>query len=350
MKSIFVTGGAGFIGSHTCLLLLERGFTLFILDLFANSSQKSLQRVSLILSKKNIDIKGKIFLVEGDIKNKNDIEKVFKMSLELNKTIEFVIHFAGLKSVAESVKSPGLYWENNVNGTINLLKVMEKYNCRNIVFSSSATVYKAKSNAPLFENDICEPVNPYGNTKFTIEKLLKDIYNSDPSEWRIASLRYFNPVGAHESGLLGEDSLGKPNNIYPLITQVAIGNIKEIKIFGSDWPTVDGTGIRDYIHIMDLAEGHCAALDYLLKEKPQFLTLNLGTGIGTSVLELIRCFEKVNNVKIPFSFDNRRLGDNAFVMADNSLAKKILNWIPKRNINDICRDGWNWQLKNPNGY
>ena len=350
MKSIFVTGGAGFIGSHTCLLLLERGFTLFILDLFSNSSQKSLQRVSLILSRKGIDIKEKIFLVEGDIKNKNDIEKLFKMSLKLNKTIEFVIHFAGLKSVAESVENPLMYWENNVNGTINLLKVMEKYNCRNIVFSSSATVYKAKSNAPLFENDICEPVNPYGNTKLTIERLLKDIYNSDPSKWRIASLRYFNPVGAHESGLLGEDTLGKPNNIYPLITQVAIGNFKEIKIFGSDWPTVDGTGIRDYIHIMDLAEGHFAALDYLLKEKPQFLTLNLGTGIGTSVLELIRCFEKVNNVKIPFSFDNRRIGDNAFVMADNSLAKKILNWIPKRNINDICRDGWNWQLKNPNGY
>ena len=350
MKSIFVTGGAGFIGSHTCLLLLEKGFTLFILDSFVTSSQKSLKRVSLILSNKGIDIKGKIYLVEGDIKNKYDIERVFKMSFELNKIIKSVIHFAGLKSVAESVKNPFLYWENNVNGTINLLKVMVKFNCKNIVFSSSATVYKAKSNVPLFENDICEPFNPYGNTKLTIERLLKDIYNSDSSQWRIASLRYFNPVGAHESGLLGEDALGKPNNIYPLITQVAIGKIKEIKIFGSDWPTVDGTGIRDYIHIMDLAEGHFAALDYLLKEKPQFLTINLGTGIGTSVLELIRCFEKVNNIEIPFSFDNRRVGDNAFVVADNSLAKKILNWNPKRNIDDICRDGWNWQLKNPNGY
>ena len=350
MKSIFVTGGAGFIGSHTCLLLLERGYTLFILDLFVNSSQKSLERVSLILSRKGIDIKGKFFLVEGDIKNKKDIEKVFKMSLELNKIIESVIHFAGLKSVGDSVKYPALYWENNVTGSINLLKIMEKYNCKNIVFSSSATVYKAKLNELLFENDICEPVNPYGNTKLTIERLLKDIYNSDPSQWRIASLRYFNPVGAHESGLIGEGALGKPNNIYPQITKVAIGKIKEIKIFGSDWPTVDGTGIRDYIHIMDLAEGHIAALDYLLKEEPQILTLNLGTGKGTSVLELIRCFEKVNNVKIPFSFDNRRKGDNAFVLADNSSAKKILNWIPKRNLDDICRDGWNWQLKNPNGY
>ena len=350
MKSIFVTGGAGFIGSHTCLFLLEKGFTLFILDSFATSSRKTLQKVSLILSKKNIETKEKIFFVEGDVKNACDIDRVFKMSFELGKRIEFVIHFAGLKSVADSIKKPITYWENNVNGTINLLKIMEKYNCKNIVFSSSATVYKAKSNKLLFENDICEPANPYGNTKLTIEKILKDIYNNDPSQWRIASLRYFNPVGAHESGLIGEDFIGKPNNIYPQITQVAIGNIKEIKIFGSDWPTVDGTGIRDYIHVMDLAEGHFAALDHLIKQKPQFLTLNLGTGKGTSVLELIRRFEKINNVKVPYSFDNRRLGDNAFVVADTSLAKSVLNWIPKRNIDDICRDGWNWQIKNPNGY
>jgi len=350
MKSIFVTGGAGFIGSHTCLLLLEKGFTLFVLDSFVTSSQKSLERVSLILRKKGIDTKEKIFLVKGDIKNIHDIERVFMMSIELNKKIESVIHFAGLKSVAESVEKPQDYWENNVNGTINLLKIMEKYNCKNIVFSSSATVYKAKSDESLDENDICEPVNPYGNTKLTIEKILKDIFISQPSQWRIASLRYFNPVGAHESGLIGEDPLGKPNNIYPRITRVAIGKIKEIKIFGSDWPTVDGTGIRDYIHVMDLAEGHFAALDHLIKQKPQFLTLNLGTGKGTSVLELIRRFEKINNVKVPYSFDNRRLGDNAFVVADTSLAKSVLNWIPKRNIDDICRDGWNWQIKNPNGY
>jgi len=350
MKSIFVTGGAGFIGSHTCLLLLEKGFSLFILDSFATSSQKSLQKVSLILSEKDLDTKEKIFLIEGDIKNEYDIEKVFKMSFELNKRIEAVIHFAGLKSVADSVKNPRIYWDNNVNGTINLLKIMENYNCRTIVFSSSATVYKPKSNQSLFENDICEPVNPYGNTKLTIERILKDIYNSDPFQWRIASLRYFNPVGAHESALIGEDAVGKPNNIYPRITQVAIGKIKAIKIFGSDWPTVDGTGIRDYIHVMDLAEGHFAALDYLIKQKPQLLTLNLGTGKGTSVLELIRRFEKVNNVEVPFVFDDRRVGDNAFVVADISLAKSTLNWNPKRNIDDICRDGWQWQLKNPNGY
>ncbi len=303
MKSIFVTGGAGFIGSHTCLLLLEKGFTLFILDSFVTSSKKSLEKVSLILKQKGIDTKEKIYLVKGDIKNLLDIEKVFIMSVELKRKIQSVIHFAGLKSVADSVKQPRIYWENNVNGTINLLKIMEKYNCKNIVFSSSATVYKAKLNESLHENDICDPVNPYGNTKLTIEKILNDVYISQPSKWRIASLRYFNPVGAHESSLIGEDALGKPNNIYPRITQVAIGKLEEIKIFGSDWPTSDGTGIRDYIHVMDLAEGHLAALDYLVKQKPQILTLNLGTGKGTSVLELIRCFEKVNNVKIPFSFD-----------------------------------------------
>ena len=308
MKSIFVTGGTGFIGSHTCLLLLEKGFTLFILDSFVTSSQKSLQKVSVILRERGVDTEGKIFLVEGDIKNTYDIERIFKMSYELNKKIESVIHFAGLKSVADSVKNPQVYWDNNVNGTINLLKIMEKYNCKKIVFSSSATVYKAKSNESLFENDICEPSNPYGNTKLTIERILKDIYNSQPNQWSIASLRYFNPVGAHESALIGEDPVGKPNNIYPLITQVAIGKIKEIKIFGSDWPTLDGTGIRDYIHVMDLAEGHFAALDFLLNEKPQILTLNLGTGKGTSVLELIKRFEKVNNVTVPFKFVDRRAG------------------------------------------
>ena len=227
---------------------------------------------------------------------------------------------------------------------------MEKHNCRNIVFSSSATVYKAKSDKLLNEEDFCEPVNPYGGTKLTIENILRDLYNSKPHEWRIANLRYFNPVGAHESGLIGEDPCGRPNNLYPQITKVAAGKLEKIKIFGSDWPTKDGTGIRDYIHVMDLAEGHILTLDHLSKEKPQILTLNLGTGRGTSVLELIRNFEKVNNIKIPFSFYKRRAGDNSFVVADNSLAKSVLNWAPKKNIDDVCRDGWNWQQKNPNGY
>ena len=350
MKSILITGGAGFIGSHACLLLLEKGYVVFIIDSFINSSDESIKRISTILKKQGINTEGRIYLIKGDLKKKNDIEKVFEMSFKLKKNIESVIHFAGLKSVSESVMKPINYWENNVNGTINLLKVMEKYNCRNIVFSSSATVYKANSKKLLHEDDICEPVNPYGKNKLTIEGILKDIYRSEPTQWRIASLRYFNPIGAHESGLIGENPLGIPNNLYPLITQVAIGNIKKIKIYGSDWQTNDGTGVRDYIHVIDLAEGHLLTLDYLLKGIPQYLTLNLGTGIGTSVLKLINTFEKVNKVEVPFSFDERRPGDNEFVVADNSLAKSILNWMPKRNINDMCRDGWNWQLKNPNGY
>ncbi len=272
------------------------------------------------------------------------------MSYKLKKKIEAVIHFAGLKSVYDSILNPISYWENNVVGTINLLKTMNKYNCKTIVFSSSATVYKAKSNELLKEEDICEPVNPYGYSKLTIERILGDLYNSEPSNWKIASLRYFNPVGAHQYGMIGEDPNGPPNNLYPQITKVAIGKLDRINIFGSDWDTKDGTGIRDYIHVMDLAEGHFSALNHLLNEKPQNLTINLGTGKGTSVLELIKTFQKVNKVNIPYSFVNRRQGDNAFVVADISLAKSILNWKPKRNIEDICKSGWNWQLKNPNGY
>jgi len=350
MKSILVTGGAGFIGSHTCLLLLEKGYVVFILDSFFNSYKKSLGRISFILKNKGININEKIYLINGDIKNLGDIEKVFKMSIDLNKEIESVIHFAGLKSVFESVINPLIYWDTNVGGTINLLKTMKKFSCRNIVFSSSATVYKSKEKSELNENDVCVPVNPYGHTKLTIEKFLKDTYQSSPNEWRIACLRYFNPVGAHESGLIGEDPLARQDNLYPKITKVAFGKIDSIKIFGSDWPTKDGTCIRDYIHVMDVAEGHLLVLNYLIEENPQFLTLNLGTGKGTSVLELIRNFEKINNVRIPFIFDERRLGDNAYVVADNSYAKSILNWIPKRTMDDICRDGWNWQMKNPNGF
>ena len=350
MKSILVTGGAGFIGSHTSLLLLEKGFEIFVIDSFVNSSPKSIDRLSLILKEKEKVLKERLHLFKGDLKNQNDIESVFKMSQKLDRRIDAVIHFAGLKSVSYSIRNPISYWENNVLGTINLLKVMEKFKCRNIVFSSSATVYKDNSDKLLNENDICNPINPYGHTKLTIEGILSDLFESNPFQWKIASLRYFNPVGAHESGLIGEDPSGKPNNIYPQITKVAIREIDEIKIFGSDWPTNDGTGVRDYIHVMDLAEGHLSALSYLFKEKPQNLIVNLGTGKGTSVLELIKVFEKVNNVKIPYSFVDRRPGDNAFVVANNSLASSILNFQPTRNIEDICRDGWNWQLQNPNGF
>ena len=350
MNSILITGGAGFIGSHTCLLLLEKGYEIFVIDSFVNSSSKSLEKVLLILKRKGIDARKRMHLIRGDIKNSNDIEKIFQISQKLKKKIEAVIHFAGLKSVSESILEPFSYWENNVFGTINLLKIMRKFNCRNIVFSSSATVYKAKSERLINENDECAPVNPYGFTKLTIERILRDAYKSESTKWKIACLRYFNPVGAHESGLIGEDPKGRPNNLYPQITKVAIGKLDEIKIYGSDWGTNDGTGVRDYIHVMDLAEGHLSALNYLMREKPQIITVNLGTGKGTSVLELIKVFEKVNKVKIPYIFADRRPGDNAFVVADNLLASSILNFKPIRNIYDICRDGWNWQLKNPNGF
>ncbi len=350
MQSILVTGGAGFIGSHTCLLLLKQGYEIFIVDSFINSSEKSIEKILLTLQSENLDLREKLHLIKGDLKDIKDIEKVFQLSLKLEKMILAVIHFAGLKSVVESTLEPLLYWENNVSGTINLLKVMKKYNCKNIVFSSSATVYRTTAKKLLNEDDICNPINPYGNNKLTIENILGDLFKKEPLEWRIACLRYFNPVGANELGYIGEDPKGKTNNIFPQITKVAMGRMNRIKIFGSDWPTPDGTGIRDYIHVMDLAEGHISTLNYLLQKKPQILTLNLGTGIGTSVKELIKIFEKVNNVDIPFCIEERRPGDNAFLVADNSLAKLILNWTPKRNIEDICKDGWNWQLKNPNGY
>jgi UDP-glucose 4-epimerase len=350
LKSILVTGGAGFIGSHTCLLLLEKGYEIFVIDSFINSSSKSLEKVLIILEKMNIFTRDRLHLIKGDLRIESDIEKVFQKSLEINKPIANVIHFAGLKSISDSKKVPLQYWDSNVVGTIKLLKIMDKYNCRNIVFSSSASVYKSYSKSLLNEDDICEPVNPYGYTKLTIEQILSEVYLSNPSKWRIACLRYFNPVGAHESGLIGEDPLVNRNNLYPKITKVAIGKLEKIEIFGSDWPTKDGTCIRDYIHVMDLAEGHLSALNHLIEDKPQLLRLNLGTGKGTSVLELVKIFEKVNNVIIPFSFVERRIGDNSIVVANNNMAKLILKWEPKRNIKDICRDGWNWQVKNPNGF
>ena len=350
MKSILITGGTGFIGSHTCLLLLEKGYEIFIIDSFINSSPKSIDRVLKILEKKNIYAKDSIHLFKGDLKIEDDIEKVFYKSFELNKPIESVIHFAGLKSVSDSNKAPLEYWESNVNGTLNLLKVMKKYNCKSIVFSSSATVYLPGKGTLINETNELRPVNPYGNTKLAIEKILSDLFKSDSSSWRIICLRYFNPIGADPSGLLGEDPMGKINNIFPQLIKVAIGNLKEIKIFGSDWPTSDGTGIRDYIHVIDLAKGHLSALDFIIKENPKLLKINLGTGKGTSVLELIKTFEKVNQVKIPFRFVDRREGDHGEVVADNSLAESLLNWRPTRSLEDMCRDGWNWQIKNPNGY
>ena len=349
MNNVLITGASGFIGSHICLILLEKGFNVCAFDSFINSSPKSLKNVLKILNNNKINAESRIQIVKGDLTNKKDIKKTFERYLNLDKPIQGVIHLAGFKSVYESTKEPLSYWENNVVGSINLFQAMKEYKCNTIVFSSSATVYETNEDK-IKEDHILGAKNPYGNTKLTIEKILSDIYLSDSSNWRIACLRYFNPIGAHSSGLIGEDPKSNVRNIYPMITKVAIGEINKINIFGSDWPTKDGTGVRDYIHVMDLAEGHSLALNYLIKEKPQILNLNLGTGLGTTVLELIKTFQKVNNINVPYVFKDRRIGDNGILVADNSLAIKVLNWKPKNNLEDMCRDGWKWQLKNPNGF
>ena len=348
MKTILVTGGAGFIGSHTCLLLLKSGYQIYTIDSYINSSPISLERVSKLLNNDNIHENLNIF--KGDLRKESDIKFVFDCALKKNEPIEAVIHFAGLKAVGESNQMAIKYWDFNVLSTINLLKIMDKYSCFNLVFSSSATIYKSKTNQLIDENDELKPINTYGTTKFVIEKMIENVYNSKSNKWRFVNLRYFNPIGAHHSGLIGENPSSQANNLFPQITKVAVGCKKEIMIFGKDWPTIDGTGVRDYIHVMDLAEGHLLALEFLLKEKPQSININLGTGKGTSVLELINTFQKVNNIEIPFVYTTRRKGDNAIVVANNLLAKNLLKWRPKRNIEDMCRDGYLWQIKNPKGY
>ena len=344
MSKILVTGGAGFIGSHTCLKLLENNYKVIVVDSFCNSNPIVLKRVEKIYNKNNcIEIYG------FDLRDKNSLEDLFFKSASEGEHINSVIHFAGFKSVGDSMRNPLEYWDNNLISTINLLEVMDKYSCRTIVFSSSASIY-ANSNDLISEKNSVNPVNPYGNTKATIEKILQDVFNCEKHKWRIACLRYFNPIGAHSSGLIGENPSGIPNNIFPFILKVASRKIRELKVFGSDWPTHDGTGVRDYIHILDLAEGHIVALEFLLSNKPALVNFNLGTGNGTSVLDLINCFEKVNKVKIPYIFVKRREGDLAHVVADNTEALKRLKWEPKRNLEDMCLDGWRWQKMNPNGY
>jgi len=342
MKSILITGGLGFIGSHTCLSLVKRGYKIIVVDSNINSSIKSLKRIYKILKQTDIVYKDIVF-EKGDIRNEAFLKKVFTNAFKNKYSINAVIHFAGLKAVGESVENPILYWDFNVNGTIQLLKVMKSFNCRTIVFSSSATIYGKTDLNPILEDFKINPTNPYGQTKATIESILFSLFNSSKDSWRIANLRYFNPIGAHPTGLLGEDPLKKPNNIFPLVCKVAKGVYEKLYIFGNDWPTLDGTGIRDYLHVMDLAEAHCLSLDHLLKNNPQILNLNIGTGIGTSVLQLIKTFENINKCIVPYEFCQRRPGDVAISIADNQLATSVLKWKPKRNIEDMCRDGWKWQ-------
>ena len=349
MKRILVTGGTGFIGSHTCASLLENGNEVYILDSLSNSSKKSLDNIKLIFSKRNIDISKKLYFFRGDLRNKEFIDSVFEKVKSRGKSIDGVIHFAGLKAVAESVKYPLRYWENNVIGSFNLFKSMSENNCTTIVFSSSATVYGNTNDELLKESSDINPINTYGSTKLTVENLLENISQTKKNEWDIAILRYFNPIGAHISGFIGENPLEKPNNIFPLIINAAYEKNK-LKVFGNDWPTHDGTCIRDYIHVLDLAEGHLKALDFLFRRNNQLINLNIGTGKGHSVLDLIKTFEKVNNVDVPYIFSHRRDGDSCKLVANNLKAKEVLNWHPLRSIEEMCRDGWRWKLMNPGGY
>ena len=345
---VLLTGGAGFIGSHISLLLLERGFDVLILDSFINSSSNVIIRIKRYLDNK--DIKYKLETIDGDIRDKKILDNIFFRSINDNKPIDIVIHLAGLKSVSESLTNPLHYWDVNVLGTLNLLLTMKEYKCYSLVFSSSATIYGLSDSVPMAEDHKISPINPYGKTKVAIENMFYDLYNSNINLWKICSLRYFNPVGAHPSGLIGEDPIGVPNNLFPFLTQVAIGRQKLLNIYGDDWDTNDGSGIRDYIHIIDLAEGHLASIDLLNSKDSCLEFVNLGSGKGYSVFQIIRQFELSTGCKIPFSIQIRRDGDVAISYADISKAKKLLGWAPKRSLEQICLDGWNWQIKNPLGY
>lgn len=331
--SILVTGGTGYIGSHTVVELLNNNEEIIIVDNFVNSSPDVLDKIKKITNKN-------FKFYEADILDENKLEEIFKQN-----DIKSVIHFAGLKAVGESVQKPLEYYYNNISGTITLLKVMRKYNCKNIVFSSSATVYGEQETYKYIEEmERGKTTNPYGTTKSMIEKILEDLYFSD-NTWKIYILRYFNPVGAHESSLIGDNPNGIPNNLMPYIQRVAIGELKELSVFGNDYDTPDGTGVRDYIHVVDLAEGHIKALEKLNKEKPGVYVYNLGSGVGHSVLDMVKTFEKVNNVKVPYKIAPRRAGDLATVYADPTKAERELGWKTKKTLEDMCRDSWNY-IKN----
>ncbi len=334
--NILVTGGAGYIGSHTCIELLEAGHNLFVIDNLCNSSRESLRRIESVF-------KIEIPFYKADIRNKDALTEIFE-----NHSIDGVIHFAGLKSVGESTEKPIEYYINNFVGTCTLVEVMNVFKCKNIVFSSSATVYGNPKSVPIKENFSLSATNPYGQSKLMIERFLQDLFDAD-SSWRIAILRYFNPVGAHKTGIIGEDPNGIPNNLMPYISQVAIGKLKQLNIFGGDYDTPDGTGIRDYIHVVDLAKGHVNAIN-TLKDKSQIMKINLGTGTGYSVLEMVMAFEKASGKDIPYKITDRRVGDIAASYTDPSFAEEKLNWKANLKIDEMCEDTWRWQNNNPNGY
>ena len=336
--AILVTGGAGFIGSHTCVELLNAGYEIVVVDNYYNANPKSLERVKELTGK---DFKS----YECDIRDSEGMDKIFKEN-----KIDAVIHFAGLKAVGESCQKPIEYYDNNIGGTLKLCDVMRNNGCKNIVFSSSATVYGMKNVSPLKETmKTGGTTNPYGTTKYMIEIILEDIYKSD-NEWNVTLLRYFNPIGAHESGRIGENPSGIPNNLMPYITQVAIGKRPFLSVYGNDYDTPDGTCIRDYIHVVDLADGHVKAVNNILDGKKGVQIFNLGTGKGYSVLDIVKAFSKAYGKELPYKIAPRRPGDLAVCFSDPSKAKEVLGWEAKRGIDDMCRDSWNRQSKNPNGY
>ncbi|MGN0607303.1 MAG: UDP-glucose 4-epimerase GalE [Oscillospiraceae bacterium] len=335
MKKILVTGGTGFIGSHTCVELLENGYEVIVMDNLVNSKKEALSRIKQITGK---DIK----FYQTDILDFDGTCKIFEEN-----QIDAVIHFAGLKAVGESVQKPLEYYHNNVSGTLVLLDAMRKYNCKTIVFSSSATVYGMDNPSPYKEEMRTSATNPYGYTKVMIEQILRDMCVSD-NEWSVSALRYFNPIGAHKTGLIGEDPNGIPNNLLPYISQVAIGKLEKLNVFGNDYDTPDGTGVRDYIHVCDLARGHVCAVEYALSHKG-FEPVNLGTGKGTSVMEVVRAFEKACGKPIKYVIAPRRAGDIGSYYADASRAKEIFGWEAKLTIDEMCEDSWNFIKNNPNG-
>ena len=334
--SILITGGAGFIGSHTCVEMLNSGYDVVVVDNLDNSSSESLDRVEKITGKK-------VKFYKEDVRNREALRKIFTEN-----SIEAVIHFAGLKAVGESVREPIMYYDNNLINTLVLLETMNEFGVKKIVFSSSATVYGVATEMPLVEGMPLGAINPYGRTKLFIEHILTDLYAAD-KDWCVALLRYFNPIGAHKSGLIGEDPKGIPNNLMPYISQVAVGKLDKLHVFGNDYKTVDGTGVRDYIHVVDLALGHVKAIEWVLKNtgcEP----FNLGTGNGTSVLQLRDAFVKATGVDVPYVIDPRRPGDPDEVYANVDKAKKVLGWTAKYGIEEMCEDTWRWQKNNPNGF
>ena len=335
--NVLLAGGAGYIGSHTCVELIKSGHTVIIADNFSNSCPEAVKRVEKLTDTK-------IPLYEADVCDRDAVEKIFAEN-----KIDAVIHFAGLKAVGESVEKPLLYYRNNIDSTLTLLETMSKYKVNNFIFSSSATVYGTPKTVPLVETmPTGSPTNPYGWTKLMMEQILSDTAKANP-DFSVVLLRYFNPIGAHESGMIGEDPNGIPNNLMPYITQVAAGRLEQLGVFGDDYPTHDGTGVRDYIHVVDLAKGHVKAIEYAAENKGCEV-FNLGTGTGYSVLDIVKAFEKVNGVKIPYVIKPRRAGDIAECFANADKAEKVLGWNAEKNLEDMCYDSWNWQSHNVNGY